>query len=232
MKNKPNLTAEPNKYETAAGWFWLVFQLLLLPGLIAAVNVLLPTPMSLAEQNFAFYGINFLAVLWVFRDFLSRSATQVIRHPAWFLQAVILGAVAYFACAKGIDFLLAKIAPGFRNANDAFIRDMSKSSFYLMAIGTVILVPVAEECFYRGLVFRKLYGKSHVAAYLISMAVFSLIHIVGYIQSYTLWELLICFLQYLPAGLCLAWSYTKADTNFAPIVIHAIINAVGLSRLR
>ena len=36
------------------------------------------------------------------------------------------------------------------------------------------------------------------------------------------------FLQYLPAGLCLAWAYTKADTIFAPILIHAAVNAVSI----
>ena len=40
------------------------------------------------------------------------------------------------------------------------------------------------------------------------------------------------FLQYLPAGLCLAWAYTKADTIFAPILIHAIINAVSIGLVK
>ena len=39
-------------------------------------------------------------------------------------------------------------------------------------------------------------------------------------------------LQYLPAGLCLAWSCIRGQTIFAPIVIHALVNAVGIYRLR
>ena len=89
-----------------------------------------------------------------------------------------------------------------------------------------------EECFYRGLIFRPLYGRSPWAAYLLSMAAFSLAHIVGYWGSYSLWEMVVCFLQYLPAGLCLAWSYTKSDTIFAPIVIHALVNAWGIWQMR
>ena len=34
------------------------------------------------------------------------------------------------------------------------------------------------------------------------------------------------------AGLCLAWAYTRADTIFAPIVIHAVINYLSLRALR
>ena len=40
------------------------------------------------------------------------------------------------------------------------------------------------------------------------------------------------FLQYLPAGLSLAWAYTKSDTIFAPIAIHACINLVAIGGLR
>jgi len=58
----------------------------------------------------------------------------------------------------------------------------------------------------------------------VSMLVFAIIHIIGYIGQYSALELLMALLQYLPAGLCLAWSYTKADTIFAPILIHAAVN--------
>ena len=34
------------------------------------------------------------------------------------------------------------------------------------------------------------------------------------------------------AGLCLAWSYTKADTIFAPIAIHATVNFITLTSWR
>ena len=93
-------------------------------------------------------------------------------------------------------------------------------------------MPPVEECFFRGLIFRNLYGKSHWVAYLVSMLAFALIHILGYAGQYTPLEILMAVLQYLPAGLCLAWSYTKADTIFAPIAIHAIVNFITLTSWR
>ena len=54
----------------------------------------------------------------------------------------------------------------------------------------------------------------------------------GYIGTESVRTLVLCFLQYLPAGLCLAWTYTKADNIFAPIVVHAIVNAVAIGALR
>ena len=82
-----------------------------------------------------------------------------------------------------------------------------------------------------GLIFRNLYGKSRWAAYIVSILVFAIIHIIGYIGKYSALELLMAVLQYLPAGLCLAWSYAKADTIFAPILIHAAINAGSIIAL-
>ncbi|HCP70616.1 MAG TPA: hypothetical protein DIT87_00905, partial [Clostridiales bacterium] len=54
----------------------------------------------------------------------------------------------------------------------------------------------------------------------------------GYIGKYSPLELVMAVLQYLPAGLSLAWAYTKSDTIFAPIIIHACINLVAIGGLR
>ena len=229
MKNK-TLTISTTKQETIFGWIYLAFQLLALPGILAWANETMG--LSEAELNFCFFVINFIAVLLIFNKYLSRSFTHALQHPSYFIQAVILGFVAYYACSWGINKLFSWIAPNYTNANDASIAALSKGNFFLMAIGTVVLVPPVEECFYRGLVFRNLYGVSRLAAYLVSMAVFAFIHIIGYIQSYTPWQLIIAFLQYLPAGLCLAWSYAKSDTIFSPIVIHALVNAWSIGLLR
>ena len=232
MKKYRSLSTRQSEQEIILGWVYFFFQLLVLPSLLVWGNTRAGRPFSEAELNFTFFAINFAAVVWIFRRFLGSSFRQVRVHPAYFCQAVILGLAAYLACSKGMNWLLARIAPGFSNANDTSIAALIRGNFTLTVIGTVLLVPPVEECFYRGLIFRPLYGKSPWAAYLVSMAAFSLAHIVGYLGSYSLWEMVVCFLQYLPAGLCLAWSYTKSDTIFAPIVIHALVNAWGIWQMR
>ena len=130
------------------------------------------------------------------------------------------------------DRVIGLLVPGFSNYNDSAIAVMGQENRLLVIIGTVLLVPPVEECFFRGLIFRNLYGKSHWVAYLVSMLAFALIHILGYAGQYTPLEILMALLQYLPAGLCLAWSYTKADTIFAPIAIHATVNCITLTSWR
>lgn len=232
MRKSRSLSSSPSSQETISGFCYLAFQLIFLPSLLTWVNGQLTQPLNSAELNFVYYLINFMAMLLIFHDFLGRSLHQVGQHPAYFCQAVILGAVAYYVCFHVTDWVVSQLVPSFSNYNDEAIAAMSKGNYFLMVVGTVILVPPVEECFYRGLIFRNLYGKSRWAAYIVSILAFACIHIIGYIGKYSALELLMAFLQYMPAGLCLAWSYTKADTIFAPILIHAAINFITINGLR
>ena len=220
------------RQETLCGLIYMTFQFIFLPSLLYAVNDLLKHPMTEAELNFLYYFINFIAMAVLFHDFLGTSAAYAWNHPSQFIQAVILGFVAYYACSTVTNWAVGLLVPGFSNYNDASVAAMFKSSPFLMLVGTVILVPPVEECLYRGLIFRNLYGKSPWAAYIVSILAFSVIHILGYIGQYSALELVMAFLQYLPAGLCLAWAYTKSDTVFTPIIIHAAINYVSINGLR
>ena len=229
---KKALSVCPNQSETIGGACYLAFQLMLLPSILMEVNDFLSPALSEAQLNFVFYLINFLAVLVIFHDFLGSSLTLALRHPVMLCQAVILGFVAYFACAEGMEWIIGKLVPSYSNYNDEAIFAMAGANRFLMVIGTVILVPPAEECIFRGLIFRKLYGKNRFAAYLVSILAFSCIHILGYIGVYSPLELTMAVLEYLPAGIWLAWSYTKADTIFAPILIHAAVNYITINGLR
>ena len=59
-----------------------------------------------------------------------------------------------------------------------------------------------------------------------------MIHIVNYVGVYSPLRLLLAFLQYLPAGLCLSWCYTKSGSIYGPIVMHSLINLYSLNLLR
>ena len=231
---KPTYTFSGNltKQETLGGFFYLAFQLICLPSVLTWVNGQLAAPLNDAELNFLFYLVNFIAVLLIFHDFLSRALTQVFRHPIVFCEAVILGTVGYYGLFWLTDKLVSLLVPSFANYNDASVLAMVNSSRLLMLVGLLVLVPLAEECLFRGLIFRNLYGKSPWAAYIVSILAFAVIHIIGYIGRYSALELLMAFLQYLPAGLCLAWAYTRADTIFAPILIHSLVNYISIYGIR
>ena len=222
----------PSGQESIAAFCYLVFQMLFLPSALYWINGQLSSPMSEPELNFLFYMTNFIAVLLIFHDFLGRSLSQLFNHIIDALQAAILGFVAYYVCYHAIDWLVSLLVPGYTNYNDASIAALSRGNYFLTLVGTVILVPLAEECLYRGLIFRNLYRKSRWAAYCISITAFACIHILGYIGQYSAKELIIAVVQYVPAGLWLAWSYIKGGTIFVPIAIHAAVNFITINGLK
>ena len=232
MKKSYNIGTYLSSRETISGFCYFAFQLLFLPAVLQWINGQMADPLNEAELNFVYYLVNFLSVLLIFHDFLGRSGRQVLQHPIYVGEALILGFVAYYACRQAVTWLIGLLVPSFTNYNDSAIAAMNQGNSFLVLIGTVVLVPPFEECIYRGLIFRNLYGKNHALAYILSMVVFAVIHILGYAGQYTPLELVMATLQYLPAGLCLAWTYIKAGTIFAPIVLHAAINYITLTGMR
>ena len=232
MKKSKSLYISMRRAEKILGWLYMAFSVLLLPSVLLWFNGKLSDPMNEGTLNFVFYLTNFLFILCIFHRFLRDSLVAAWRDIWNFIQAVVLGYVAYWAASKAMDLIMSYLLPGFSNVNDASIAAMAKANYTLILIGVVFLVPLAEEVLYRGLIFRNLWQSSKVAAYLVSMAAFAAIHVLGYIGSEDITRLVLCFIQYLPAGLCLAWTYTKADSIFAPIVMHTVINAVAIAALR
>lgn len=227
MKKSNALYASMSQNEKILGTIWLVVQLFL-PYLMKLLNGYLPNPMSTGMLTFVRYLVNFVVICCIFHSFLRNSLTAAWRGLWNVVQAVVLGFVAHWACSRLIDWLMSYILPSYSTITDASIAALSQTNYYLMIIGVVILAPVIEETLYRGLIYRNLWKKSRVAAYIVSMLVFSAVHVLGYIGTEDITTMVLCFIRYLPAGLCLAWTYSKADNLFAPILVHAIINAINI----
>ena len=225
MKQSPLF---PTRKEMYFGWRYLAFQTLILPYLLA----LLPLKMTSAQLNFLFFSINFLCIVIFFRNFLLGSLREAPRKLPRILLTALIGFCVYYVLSTLLNLLLILIHPGFANLNDQSIAGMSQDSYALTFIGTVILVPLTEECLNRGSVFASLRGRSRVAAYIVSTVLFSLIHINGYIGIYDPLTMLLCFLQYVPAGICLAATYEISGSIFAPVLIHTAVNAVGMLAMR
>ena len=230
--SKKSMSPSPNRSEVSLGCGYWLFQLILLPSMMHAINGMVSHPLTEAELNFTFFLINFVVVLWIFQHFLKNSAAYILGHPVDFFEGTVLGAVAYALLSILVKRFIHLLDPGFVNYNDASIAALGKGGFYLTLVGTIFLVPVSEECFYRGLLFRSLYKSSRPGAYVVSVSIFALIHIAGYFGHYTPLGLVLSFLQYAAAGLCLAWSYHRSGTIFTPILIHAMVNAYGIYNLR
>lgn len=215
--------------ERIRGWFYFLFELLALPSLLPMLGKALA--LSNTIVNFCFFALNFLAVCLIFHWYLTNSVLWAFRHPAALIKAVVFGLIGYQVSMYAVNTLLLVLDPSFANVNDASITAMAASNPTLMLIGTVFLAPTAEETLFRGLLFGELHRKNRYAACLLSAAVFSAVHVAGYVGKFPAMTLLCCFAQYLPAGLILAGSFRFSGTVLAPILIHTIINAMSIAAL-
>lgn len=207
---------------------YLLFSYLMLPTLIYELVEFLPVQLADHWINFLYFAVNFTMVLWIFGGFFRRSLAYAGQNVLDFLMAVILGFGFYWLCSWGISMVYGWLFPDFLNLNDGSIASMAQGNFALVFVGTVFLVPVAEEALHRGLVFGSLYHKSAMAAYLLSTVIFASVHLMGYVGVYSNLHLALAFIQYVPAGLTLAWAYRRSGSIFAPMVMHAVINALGM----
>ncbi len=85
----------------------------------------------------------------------------------------------------------------------------------LFAFSVVVLAPLSEELFFRGVLYRFLKGKfGATAALVVSGVLFGLIHFnfLGFLGLTTI-------------GLMLAWSYERSGNIAVPMFLHASFNA-------
>lgn len=214
------------------GWIYMAVQQFLIPYLLLAIFLRLKLPVSNVWQNFLFFLINFLVVVTAFARFLAGDL-RILGKRFWpAVCTCVTGFVLYWAANMLLSICIAIYFPDFSNTNDANIQSMADKHFPLMFIGTVLLVPTVEETLYRGVIYGSLERHSRVLACVVSTVLFAAIHLVGYIGNTPPLYLLIGFLQYIPAGLCLAWAYAQSGTIFVPILIHTAVNLIGMLAMR
>lgn len=225
-KNKPRLYNSISQRAAIGGWVYYAFELLFLPSLLLTFQQGLG--LSDAVVNFIYYCLNFTFLSVIFRRFLAGSLECAGKNLGRFLLAVAVAFLGCWGVSTGMGVLMGWLVPGFVNVNDQSIAAMFREHPVLIAVGTILLVPTAEECVFRGLVFSQLYPKSKKAAYAVTVLGFCAIHVLGYVGAYPAATLALCFLQYIPSGLLLCWAYSYSGTIIAPILAHAAVNLVAV----
>lgn len=218
--------------ETLLGIIYIVAQIFFLPVILVLGNSLLPQPFNDAQLNFISFALNFICVTVIFHRYLLHCLQVVIADLGKFIKVCGVGFGLYWVCTILVNMLVLSLDPEFSNVNDDSISQITQGNYMLMTVGTVLLVPIVEETLYRGVIFGQLLKKNRILAYIISILIFSSIHVIGYIGLYPPMRLLLCLIQYIPAGFFLARTYEKAGTIWAPIVIHTTVNLIGMMAMK
>lgn len=224
-KPSPSLGMSLTQAETVAGWCYLPFYLVLLSLLLQYVFRLLDLPLDPITLNAVYFCVNLVVVLIIFRRFLRQ---RFFGPGFWnFVQACILGFVFYYAGNWALQLLLDAIGWEVTLYNNNTVEDLVIQNRYVMLLVSIILAPVIEETLLRGLVFGSLHKTSRTLAYIVSILIFTLMHNWQYFGQYDVKSVLLSCLCYLIPSAALCWTYEKASTIWAPITIHAIINAIS-----
>jgi len=180
--------------------------------------------------SFALYGINFLcfagsaALLGVRRRGLTWAEFGLRPfNPAWLLAALALAAA--ILPLRGLAAYAAEALRG-TNSNDIQLRmDLIAPSgplplnFVVTLLGAGVLAPIAEELYFRGLIFRWFRARFNFwVAVVVSSAIFAAGHAdsVGVVASSFV------------LGLLLAAVYDRSRSLWLSIAIHAVNNSLAV----
>ena len=158
------------------------------------------------------------------QGYLKKNITVSLDHPFATLYLAILGSLGVTVLRDLASILTFWLVPEYVNLNDQSIQSQLADETTLMLLTTVVLAPITEECFFRGLLFRGLYDRSPAAAWVASVGLFSVVHVAAFIGRYSPLALLASFIAYLPAGVVLCVTYRRSGGIIAPILAHAMLN--------
>ena len=225
-------SAKPSRRETLWGGIYLLLYMCVLPLAVPLAAVFLLPQLNMAQVNFLYFGLNFIATTVIFHKFLINSVKDSLLAGWGTIWYAILGYLGSMLLSGLVGSAILEIYPEFTSVNDNAIGAMVQENRRLMLLGAVFLAPVTEELLFRGLIFRGLYDRSPLAAHLLTMVLFSLVHVTGYIGTYDFKLLFFCFLQYLAPAYCLNFAYQQSGTLISPILMHMLTNLVALSAMR
>ncbi len=222
----------PGKGSLIAGFaYWPVYLFglsALLMWLLPLCGVNLNNDKGYLTLNLIYFTVNFVAVLLIFRPFLYRSIKEAKGRMGHILLSALMAYGLCYVLSVQIEFVYAMLDLMPENLNQEGVTDLMDMAPWQMAIATVVFAPVTEECLTRGLLFGPLAKKVPVLGYLLSVVVFAGIHVVGAI-GYSDWlTVLLCFIQYLPHSIALAWAYHRSGNILSPILLHAALNLMSV----
>lgn len=213
-------------YERIAGW--LIF--IICNFQIGSILMLLMFPAWREENNlYAFNVAMFIANAVLTAAVFFRTGIKGFHRlrqgPGRFFASYGIALGVYLISMQVVSIITGLVSSEIVNTNNDIVTEMIRQHPPMMILSTVVLAPLAEECFWRVLVFGELRQFNRWLAYAVSTLLFALLHVWQFIGEYSLLNLLMVTLSYLPAGAVLAWAYERSRSMWCSFLVHATINA-------
>lgn len=219
--------------ESIIGWVYVFVHVFAMTYILSALNIYVFPAMgfqlSTGNLNLLYYGIGFIFLLITLFKFMKQSFADLCSNVLDTLIGVGAGYILYILLSYAVSSFLSLFLSDLTNPNSsAVINETRLNPNTMLAIG-VLLAPIVEEILFRGVVFGTLRKKSRLLAYVVSSVFFSIYHLWSYL-IYSFNPVLLLFLvQYVPAGIVLAWSYERGRNVWCPVFLHMLINYISIS---
>ena len=231
MKKDRTSMLMPKLSELIPGYIYWVIYLLLLGELLVWLLPELGVDVSTAKGNsllqLSYMVINFIAVLLIFHRFLLASIRDMKGKIKRTILSVLLGFGIYYTLAWQVTLIFALFELTPQNLNQESVDLLLNETPWQMLLCTIFFAPFVEELLFRGLFFAPLYRKIPILAYVVSVLLFAAIHVTGAIGVLPWGEILLCLVQYLPAGIALGIVYQRTENIFGPMLLHFAINLLA-----
>lgn len=226
---KQNFLVGMRRYEIIGGSIWFVIQSFLMEFLLKLIFDLLNIEYNTALLNAVYFFLNFGITIIIFRRFLAYSLPVVADHPLRYVKGLLIGFCTYWVLSVCLSALVELFGINAWVPNDDTIAEIAGVSYQVMWVGAVLLAPITEETLARGLIFGNIRKKNRTLAYIITAIIFALIHTLPYVMQMDVLTFCYNILIYgLPSvALCVCYEYSGCI--WGPIVLHMIVNAMGMS---
>jgi hypothetical protein len=125
-----------------------------------------------------------------------------------------------------VSLLLSALSGETAEAPEQVPTDLSAVGLVVTAVYAIVVAPIHEELFFRGVLFRGVRDRYGLGAGLLASGFgFALIH---YLDAPWQDALLLMGVMFFN-GVALAWWFDRRRTIVAPIVAHMVFNVIGLS---
>lgn len=186
-------------------------------------------PTVLAWCEIAYNVLILVGILVFSRVYLHDSFMGVQLDPKNFFNTVGIASVLILAYTALSELLMGQLD----------ILPIHGSSLFVQAAVVVLanplwgtlcmtlVCPIASCCLFYATGFAPMCTRNPVLAYILGAFVASLPRLLGYLTMAYYDSLLPIILFQIPVHLVACWSYQKADTIWAPIATHSIVNLVS-----
>lgn len=224
----PQFTSHLERREMRAVMVYLIIHVGFLPWFINFLSV--RGTLSPTEGNFLYYALGTGFMFSTCMPFFRREFDPLCDRPFFCMMEILTGYFSMVCINFCISALLLKLLPGAENPNNAAVTELVFDDFGAMKASLVFFTPITEEMLFRAGIFgmmRELKGRR--AAYIVSVALFSLYHVWSYAVINPIYWLYL--LQYIPVSYLLARCYERTNSIWSSIFFHMMVNAVAVNTI-